>query len=463
MIPRKTILGSEYFYGEQSIRTLGVGINTSKLPPYSEALGGFSAGWGGAFLAPHRDDLKGWGIDYNEIIQSMRAVLDDVPLFEPDDSISLEFPRIGIGETSTRKYQDSEIALMKLLKKVEERSLDTTFLVGWSRLLTDFSSESNTGCRYCGQCSSGCVFGSIYSGAMEIDKFVAQDQINYSSGIRVKKMLLSHGTVRILAESVESGELRELEADRVFVAAGATQTALIALKSTKIPDETVTIKKTGGFLQPLMTIKRLKMQWPEVNTQSAVFAEFRDSKLSPYWVHAQISPPNELVLQRLGLLDNRAGVRSRLAQLAAEHVATALINLHSDFGPRYHIKLVSSSAEVERTTTVQSFSDEAQKMGERVGKRLSKKLRSVGLFAPSILRQDSISTVGFHFGASFPMSESQSDFCSTDFLGRPFGWENVHFVDTSCLPSIPATTVGVLTMANAFRIASTIYPTPTEP
>ena len=42
----------------------------------------------------------------------------------------------------------------------------------------------------------------------------------------------------------------------------------------------------------------------------------------------------------------------------------------------------------------------------------------------------------------------------SDELGRPFGWKHVHVVDTSVLPSIPGTTVGMLTMANAHRIAS---------
>ena len=42
----------------------------------------------------------------------------------------------------------------------------------------------------------------------------------------------------------------------------------------------------------------------------------------------------------------------------------------------------------------------------------------------------------------------------TDNLGRPFGWKHVHIVDTSVLPSIPGTSIGLLAMANAHRIAS---------
>jgi hypothetical protein len=52
------------------------------------------------------------------------------------------------------------------------------------------------------------------------------------------------------------------------------------------------------------------------------------------------------------------------------------------------------------------------------------------------------------------MASQPTDANHTDTLGRPFGWQRVHAVDTSVLPAIPATTVGLLTMANAHRIAA---------
>ena len=40
----------------------------------------------------------------------------------------------------------------------------------------------------------------------------------------------------------------------------------------------------------------------------------------------------------------------------------------------------------------------------------------------------------------------------TDLLGRPHQTKNVHIIDSSILPSLPATTIGLVTMANAYRI-----------
>jgi hypothetical protein len=42
---------------------------------------------------------------------------------------------------------------------------------------------------------------------------------------------------------------------------------------------------------------------------------------------------------------------------------------------------------------------------------------------------------------------------SSDFLGRPSGFARVHAIDASVFPSVPATTMLLLSMANADRIA----------
>ena len=43
---------------------------------------------------------------------------------------------------------------------------------------------------------------------------------------------------------------------------------------------------------------------------------------------------------------------------------------------------------------------------------------------------------------------------TSDPEGRPFGFERVHIVDATCFTSIPATTITLPVMANAWRIAN---------
>lgn len=42
----------------------------------------------------------------------------------------------------------------------------------------------------------------------------------------------------------------------------------------------------------------------------------------------------------------------------------------------------------------------------------------------------------------------------TDILGRPQGLRRVHAIDSTVLPSVPATTITYTVMANAYRIGN---------
>jgi choline dehydrogenase-like flavoprotein len=55
---------------------------------------------------------------------------------------------------------------------------------------------------------------------------------------------------------------------------------------------------------------------------------------------------------------------------------------------------------------------------------------------------------GVHYGGWLEMG------VRSDLLGRPFGTKNIHVVDSSVLPTIPAGPITFSIMANALRITS---------
>jgi choline dehydrogenase-like flavoprotein len=71
-----------------------------------------------------------------------------------------------------------------------------------------------------------------------------------------------------------------------------------------------------------------------------------------------------------------------------------------------------------------------------------------------ILPKTSVSAAAksYHFGASFPHADRPGE-TTTDRLGRLPQWENIHLIDASVFPDIPATTFTLTVMANAHRIA----------
>ena len=63
----------------------------------------------------------------------------------------------------------------------------------------------------------------------------------------------------------------------------------------------------------------------------------------------------------------------------------------------------------------------------------------------------------YHSGGTFPMHRSPGRL-ETDVLGQFPALPNVHFIDASVFPSIPATTITLTVMANAHRIATQAEP-----
>jgi hypothetical protein len=452
LVPRKSILGSEYFYGGGDLRAeMGTKFKPG-FPPYSEASGGFSAGWGGAFLPIHADDMVGWPISHEQLISAMRQAVGDLPIHEPEDGISRIFPVLRSGRRHIRTVSTAEARILKRLERLSENSSRFSFVAGQSRLLTDFSDDSDSRCRYCGHCSSGCVFGSIYKSSDDVEDLASRGLIEYRRGLRVERIDSAESGPVIRAWNLQSQKMESIESDRVFVAMGAVKSSVLYLQSMGIFDQPITIRRTGGFLQPLTSLGRLPLDWPDINTQSSVFAEFKVPEVSENWVHSQISPANELVLRKIGIQSRWVeGFDDVVRRRTAEHLAMALVNIHSSFGPIFELRVQEHvNGQVESR---QLISDEAKQVNRAVSRAFLKLMRRAGFVTTRLIQQGSNTVAGFHFGASMPMRlEPKSEF-ESDTLGRPQGWSKVHFVDTSVLPSIPATTVGLLTMANGFRIA----------
>src|SRR5207253_2913240 len=87
----------------------------------------------------------------------------------------------------------------------------------------------------------------------------------------------------------------------------------------------------------------------------------------------------------------------------------------------------------------------------RVIRKLLRHARDFGAFPVPPMLQIAPAGRGFHSGGTFPMRGQPGEF-ESDSLGRPCGWQRIHAVDATVLPSVPATTITLSVMANAHRI-----------
>ena len=452
-VPRKLVFGSDYFYSSEQVEAAGNSDFVEGSPPWSPARGGFSVGWGAAVLPPAPTDIEGWPVSHDELLAHMRQVLEGVPLSEPDDELCQVFGRLRTSSSNLLTLSVGQRQLLERLQRSRVSDKTTRVLVGQSRLLTQASEGSTSHCRMCGHCSSGCVYGSIYTAEQEFDRWVLEGKIDYRGGVTVFQ-IRERGEATII-RFVSDGRTQTIEAGRLFLAAGAVNTTRVLLNSSPEELRNAVIRRTGYNVQIYASPSKISIDWPNVNTQSSHFVALLDSDITPHWAHVQVGQPNELVLRRLGLNHSNIGSAfGRLSKMVAGRLVSAALNVHSDHGPTYDVRIERDDERLPNMKTRQGWSSASRKTVDAYSDRLAASLRRGGFLRVPFARQDSGAALTYHFGASFPMSAKPTAPHHTDVLGRPFGWRRVHVVDTAVLPAIPATTVGLLTMANAHRIAS---------
>ena len=454
-IPKKLIYGSDFFYGkdckEAPIKHIG------DLPPFSYALGGLSNGWGAAVLPPHVDDLKDWPIPIDHIHRYCSIVLNGIPYSAVDDGLSMDFPLLSNSAIPV-KLNSAGSNFLNWLSRITG-NFKGEFLFGQSRLLVrSRTSNSENGCHYCGQCSSGCVYDSIYKASDEINIMRNAGLISYIPNIVVVsiKETSGRGVVNFIKTDDPGAQTESMNYDKLFLAAGAVNSTRIVMNSFDIYDRPVQLKTRGGFVLPVASFRSIERDWPNCNTQPECFIELKPK--GEHWVHCQVSLENELVRQKLGVDSNSFGFLDALKSFLFRHLFIVLVNYHSDHSGIYELKLVKNNCSA--VDSVQNLLISKQKSARpsstvlwKTMSILVRKLFMIGCFPLFPLAK--LNSGSYHVGCTLPMSESPKHLFESDLLGRVGEWKNTHIVDSSI--SLPGTTIGLLIMANAWRIVDSVY------
>lgn len=449
-IPKKLVFGSDYFYGS-SVAAAPV-RGEGPLPPFSYAKGGFSSGWGGAALPPADCDLVEWPVKNAHLGDSYKSVFDFVPYSAADDGLSQVFPRHDVGGRALPLGPGNQLVLEDL--RGSGLADPERLVFGQSRLMTRV--EGPAGCRRCGMCMSGCVYGSIYKATDTLDELQRDGLVDYRPGIMVQRLdeVGNQVVVTTSAEGENVSEGQPLAFDRVFLAAGAVNSTRIILESLGLYNHPTRLQTRGSFVVPVARLRGLPLDLPDANTQPGLFVELKPNGLADEpWMHVQLSTPNEMLYDKLGVRSGAGGLNQAARRAALGHLLVAFCNMHSSASNDYLLQLDKPQPSEPGILHYQrDLNPTAEQAKSDALRGLNRVLRKIGCYAIGPMARSNPGT--YHVGCSMPMRTDPRDPLDTDLLGRPAGLERVHVVDSSVFPSLPGTTIGLLAMANAHRIAS---------
>lgn len=447
-LPRQLAFGSDHMYGTDRDELLPTTRTRPHAPSASPARGGRSNAWGAAMLPAHDCDMAGWPITRADLAPHYRRVLQNVPLSGARDALESEFP---LYRPTVDQLSIPPVA-QRLLDRLErcQRSSADEVLVGRSRLAVNGNPESPNGCRYCGLCHSGCVYGAIDNAATHLERLEVAERVTYRPGLAVRSITEQGSRVLVRCQRVDGGT-EQFEASRVFVAAGAIGSTRIALESLEMWDEPVRLASTHGFGVPILVDGPAQF-WPNTMTLASFFIEMKVAP-SPHWIHVQVSPLNELAMAKLLQLAHRNSWGERGLRRLSRHLLVGLCGLHSNLGGHHLLTLSRESGGPPRLRVETVARPSFPRSARLAARRLRSVLAGAGALAiPPLGPMASAEPISWHFGSSLPMRHHPVGPLETDLLGRPSGLERTHFVDASVLPAIPATTIALLAMANSTRI-----------
>jgi choline dehydrogenase-like flavoprotein len=444
----KRVFGSDFPYRVAEAQ-LGIDAENSALLP-SLALGGLSNVWGAAMLPYAQRDLADWPITAQQLAPHYAAVLELTGLAARRDDLAELLPLhtddpagLPMSRQATRLWQ----ALERNRDPLRRRGLH----FGSARLAVRARRGPDAaGCIACGLCMYGCAYGHIYNSADTVRRWREQQPLfDYLGGVVVERVTETASGVTVHGHRLGSNEPWTMSGDRAFLAAGVLPSTKIVLASQQAYGHPLYIKDSQYFLFPLLqAIGTGDVRNEALYTLSQIFIELTDPAVSPHTVHLQVYSYNDLV---------GAALKHTLRFLAIDPLVRVLEGrllvvqgyLHSDHSSRLR-------AELERGPVLRVTPE----IDSAVSRRVRQVVRKLVRHAPALralamepLLQIAPPGRGFHSGGTLPMRAHPEPF-ESDTLGRPHGWQRLHVVDSSILPTIPATTITYSVMANAHRIAT---------
>ncbi|PWT91696.1 MAG: hypothetical protein C5B55_07660 [Blastocatellia bacterium] len=454
-IPLKLAYGSDFPYrnADQFVSsTSQVGIVPSL------ARGGFSNVWGAAVLPYRANDTGDWPFAIEELTPHYRAMLNLTGLAGSEDGLSKDFP-LFIEPHQNLSTGSLVASLLSDMERFQNELTDRGIRFGKSRLAVSKTNPNGFACASCNMCMYGCPYGLIYNSSDSLKAMTANPAFSYHPNVIVKTFHETAGGVEIRAYNCQNRKDVTFHASRLFVAAGTLSTTRLVLESIG-KNEPATLKDSQYFLLPLLRFSapshfRLN---ESAHTLAQAFIEILDTTCSEKSIHLQVYGYNELYPR--AIREKLGAFLANLSQPAIKEFLKRFLllqgYLHSDYSHKIEARLLPRT-ETSLTGKL-ALTVKQNPLTSITMDRLVKKLKSLkgllrGFTLSPLLKMGSVGR-GFHTGGSFPMSLAPQD-NQTDILGRPYGYDRVHLVDSSVFPSIPANTITLTAMANAHRIAAT--------
>ena len=426
-------------------------------PLLSFAAGGLAEAWTGGSYPFNEAELEDWPFGLDELLPAYSAVARRIGITGLDDDLAAIMP-LHEGLLEPVELDRHATMLLETYAKKRAELARQSFVMGRARLaVTTEDRGSRQACDKLGRCLWGCPRGALWTPSLELDELVGLDAFDYRAGFFVERFESDDaGRIRAVVARDEAGRESRVEAEQIVLAAGTIASARIYLASLAAagePDvELDGLMDNRQLLMPFVNLKMLGRRYEAQSYQYHQLAMGLDLGGAMDYVHGLVTTLKTAMLHPVvQSLPFSLGTSTRF--FGEMHTALGLLNVNFSDSRRAANRVRLDPGDPPRLLVhYEPADDEPQRLVD-VAKRFRKILRKLGALAPKGMSHLRPMGASVHYAGTLPMVEEGGPH-SLDPEGRSRRFENLHVVDGSGFPSLPAKNLTFTLMANADRVAS---------
>ncbi len=415
----------------------------------SLATGGLSNVWGAACYPLAEEDYGGWPVQEREMAPHYRAVARMLSVIETEDDLEAVYPIYG-PKSQGLPLNPPSATVFEHWRQNREILAAWNIRFGRARLAVRAEENSDgPGCHLCGLCLYGCPYDAIYRADWSLSVLRQNRCFRYLKPLWVQSFREEGDRVLVDALDRGQGQLKRLDYDALFLAAGTLSSLRIAADSLKQHDQCVRLFDNDLYLVPFLRTKGggsllpLRFSLNELALRVIIWG---------HPIHIQFYCMNEQIIDRYRpLLDVLPGPLRRLADCLLARLLLAFVYLPGKASAQIKAKVIAGRP-VGTVSLQQRRRTESPMIVRRVISTLARRRRALGLVPLGpIIRSTPTGNSGGHLVGALPMMDQPGPL-QTYPDGRLYGTNRVYVVDGAALPNLPAQNSTYTIMADSHRI-----------
>ena len=434
-------------------------------PLLSFAQGGLAEAWTGGCYPFTDDDLKDFSFSYEDIKPHYEEVSRRIGVTGVEDDLVDYFPYHNGLMNPTELDEHAQLILMKYEERKDYLNNKLGLYLGRSR--TAVLSEDKNERRKCnsnGRCLWGCPTNALYTPSITLKECMSYSNFNYLMGNYVSHFKFNSGNriTSIVTHSLKKRDKIEYKVNKLILAAGTLSSSRIFLNSIYFNSGNI-IRLKGlmdnrQIMAPFLNTKMIGRKFnPKAYQYHQLAIAMREENCQNN-VHGLITTLKTALFHPI-IQSVPFDSRTSVFLFRNVHAALGVVNINLSDTRRESNYLTiehdNENAFPDLLIHYKPEKDEKVRI-KRSMSRFKKALCKLGCFVISGMEHIRPMGASVHYSGTIPMSNKKGPYTTSEYCENN-EFKNLFHVDGTSFPFLPAKNLTFTLMANAVRVAETVF------